>query len=218
MYKLRCEQWRTWLIAFRRQRLYRGLLLFTLFLYLLPFTVIKYTAIRYFLSALFGTALIIGLGFYELSLRYKKTAAAVLTLYCCTNIFYISANFFIPFARTGGNCLLFRLGNLIEASHHLVRTDVLYDCLDKEIPVIVSPEPFILPNIQFYDQNHGNFTTYSRSIDKDYARFYFIDYAQSKLGIRIDPARFPGYIVTRECTGLKNFAVYHFRKRSAGSP
>ncbi|MCX6356694.1 MAG: hypothetical protein NT045_02265 [Candidatus Aureabacteria bacterium] len=204
------------LAARGRERLYRGLLVFTLFLYLLPFFVIKYTAIRYFLSALFGTALITGLGIYELSLRSKRAAAAVLVLFCGVNIFYLSANFFIPFSRTGGNCLLFRLGSLVEASHHLVRTDLLYDCLDKNIPVIVSPEPFILPNIQFYDLNHGNFTTYSRSIERAYDRFYFIDYAQSKLGIRIDPARFPEYIVTRDCTGLKNFSVYKFIKKAGG--
>ncbi len=201
------------LAARGRERLYRGLLVFTLFLYLLPFFVIKYTAIRYFLSALFGTALITGLGIYELSLRSKRAAAAILVLFCGVNIFYLSINFFIPFARTGGNCLLFRLGNLIEASHHLVRTDILYECLDKNVPVIVCPEPFISRNIQFYDVTYGHFKTITDTIREDYDNFYFIDYARSKLGIKIDPRRFPAYQIALECTELKNFAVYHFRKK-----
>jgi len=201
------------LIALRRQRLYRALLLFTLFLYLLPFTVIKYTAIRYFLGALFGVALITGLGIHELSCHYKKTAAAVLAMYCCINMFYLCVNFFIPFARTGGNCLLFRLGTLIEASHHLVRSDVLYECLDKDVPVIVSPEPFISRDLQFYDVTYGHFKTVTDRIRAGYDNFHFIDYASSKRGIRIDPRMFPAYQITRECQELKNFVVYHFRKK-----
>jgi len=205
------------LIALRRQRLYRALLLFTLFLYLIPFTVIKYTAIRYFLGALFGVALITGLGICELFLRSKKAAVAVLALFCGVNIFYLSANFFIPFARTGGNCLLFRLGNLVEASHHLVRTDILYECLDKDVPVIVCPEPFISRNIQFYDVTYGHFKTITNTIREGYDNFYFIDYARSKLGIRIDPRMFPAYQITLDCPELKNFSVYHFRKKRGGS-
>ncbi len=200
-----------------RRRLYRALLIFTLLLYLLPFTVIKYTAIRYFLCALSGVALITGLGLYELSLRYRKTAIALLAVYCGVNVFYLCADFFIPFARTGGICVLFKLGNLIEASHHLVRSDVLYECLDKDVPVIVCPEPFIARNIQFYDLTQGRFKTITDDIREDYDDFYFIDYASSKLGIVIDPMMFPAYQITRECSGLKNFVVYRFRKRWTGS-
>jgi hypothetical protein len=200
------------LIALRRQRLYRALLLFTLFMYLLPFTVIKYTAVRYFLFALFGVTLITGLGLYELSLRYRKTATALLAVYCGVNIFYLCANFFIPFALTGGNCMLFKMGNLVEASHHLVRSDVLYECLDKDVPVIVCPEPFISSNLQFYDVENGYFKTVTRRFGSGYDDFYFIDYAPSKLGRKVDPRKFPGYRITRECEGVRNFMVYRFRK------
>ncbi|MEI6633996.1 MAG: glycosyltransferase family 39 protein [Chlamydiota bacterium] len=203
------------LLTRRRQRLYPALLVFFACVYLLPFFVINYTAIRYFLSALFAAALITGLGIYELSLRSMRAAVAVLALFCGANLWYLCADFFIPFGRTGGTCLLFRLGTLVEASHHLVRTDLLYECLDKDVPVIVTPEPFILNNLQFYDLGRGHFTTYARSIEGNFDRFYFIDYAQSKLGIRIDPARFPEYTVTRECAELGNFSVYRFTMKSA---
>jgi hypothetical protein len=204
------------LLAFRRRRLYRALLLFTLLLYLLPFAVIKYTAIRYFLCALFGAALITGLGLYELSLRYRKTAVALLAVYCGVNIFYLCANFIVPFARTGGNCVLFKMGNLVEASHHLVRSDVLYNCLDKNVPVVFSPEPFISNNLRFYDVTNGYFETVTNSIGFGYDDFYFIDYAPSKLGIEIDPGRFPAYQIKRECRDLKNFSVYRFHRKTVG--
>lgn len=200
------------LLLLRRERLYRALLIFTLFTYLLPFTVIKYTAVRYFLFALFGVSLITALGLHELSLRYGKTAAALLAVYCCVNVFYLCADFFIPFARTGGNCVLFKMGNLVEASHHLVRSDVLYERLDKGVPVIVCLEPFIARDLQFYDVTKGHFKTFADRI-AGYDDFYFIDYAPSKLGRKIDPRRFPRYRVNRECRELKNFSVYRFRRR-----
>lgn len=198
----------------RENILYRALLIFFAALYLTTFLVIKYTAIRYFLPALFAAALIAGLGIYELSLRFAKTAAAVLAIVVCANIFYLFADFFIPFSETGGELTLFRLGSLIEASHHLVRTDILYDCLDKDVGVIITPEPFISRNLEFYDLGKGHLKTISSSMRGGYDRFYFIDYAKSKLGIRIDPARFPLYNVTPDCTGLKNFSVYKFTRKN----
>jgi hypothetical protein len=204
------------LVALWKQRLYRALLLFTLFMYLLPFAVIKYTAVRYFQFGLFGATLIAGLGIHALSRYYKKTAAALLAVYCGVNIFYLCANFFIPFALTGGICRFFKLGTLTEVSHHLVRTDVLYECLDKDVPVIVCPDLFIARSLQFYDVEQKHFKAMTRSIRDEYDDFYFIDYTPSEMGIKVEPHKFPQYLVTRECVGLKNFVVYRFRKRWGG--
>lgn len=201
------------LLLLRRERLCRALLVFTLFMYLLPFTVIKYTAVRYFQFGLFGATLVAGIGIHALSRYYRKTAAVILAVYCCLNAFYLCADFFVPFARTGGVCRFFRLGTLTEVSHHLVRSDVLYECLDGNVPVIVCPDPFIARNIQFYDLTQKRFKVITSAVSKDYGDFYFIDYAQSEMGIKVDPGRFPEYLATMECRELKNFRVYRFRKR-----
>jgi hypothetical protein len=136
----------------------------------------------------------------------------MLAVFISLNMFYLGADFFSEFGRTGGAPRLFSLGNLVEASHHLVRTDVLYDCLDKTVPVLVIPEPFIEYPIRFYDLKNKHFTTIVASIGKGYDDFYFIDYSRSKLGIAIDPSRFPGYRVVRECTGCRNFSVWRFTR------
>jgi len=40
----------------------------------------------------------------------------------------------------------------------------------------------------------------------------------SKIGIRIEPLRYPDYDIRRECTELKNFSVYRFTKKTGVSP
>jgi hypothetical protein len=200
------------LLSQGERKVCRPLVVFFGMLYLSVFLVIKYTAIRYFILALFAAALITGLGIYLLSLRHRSVAGAMLAVFISLNMFYLGADFFSEFGRTGGAPRLFSLGNLVEASHHLVRTDVLYDCLDKTVPVLVIPEPFIEYPIRFYDLKNKHFTTIVASIGKGYDDFYFIDYSRSKLGIAIDPSRFPGYRVVRECTGCRNFSVWRFTR------
>jgi len=188
-----------------------------LMLYLLPLTVVKYTTMRYFFGALMTAALISGAGIYVVSCRYAITGMLILLVYAACNIFYIAENFYVEFGETGGSLTIFETGNVFDASHHLVRTDILYECLDKTVPVIVAPEPFIATPLRFYDLGHGNFKVITGRIDAPYDSFYFIDYANGgKLGITIVPSRFPEYTITMECPKLTNFSVYRFTRESTG--
>ena len=201
-----------------RQVILRALVVFFLSLYCSLFLVIKYTAIRYFLCPLFVAGVISGIGIYLVSLKNRKVGYALLTAYVALNSFYLFYNYFDEFSRSGGRLKLFRLGNLIEASHHLVRTDILYDKLDGNVKEIVSPEPFILECLKFYDIDNGRFSAFSRSISGQNKTFYFIDYAKSKLGIRIVPGMFPAYNVRKENLGLDNFSVYLFTRKKETGP
>lgn len=188
-----------------------------LMLYLLPLIVVKYTTMRYFFGALMTAALISGVGIYVVSCRYAVAGMLILLVYAACNIFYIAENFYMEFGETGGGLTIFRTGNVFDASHHLARTDFLYECLDKTVPVIVAPEPFIGTPLRFYDLGPGSFKVITGKMDASYDSFYFIDYANGgKLGIRIVPSLFPEYTITTECPELKNFSVYRFVRKSTG--
>lgn len=168
---------------------------------------------RYLIFAMTAASLVSGLGLYRLLQARRRWGAGVLRLFVLVNLFYIVVNFFVEHGRTGGSLAVFRSGNFDEVSCGYVRMDVLYDALDKRIPVIVALDPLIERNLKFYDMEKGCFDILG-SVRSGDDEFYLIDFAG---GARADPSRFRGYEISRERPDLKNFAVYRFRRQGAQS-
>ena len=196
------------LLLLRGRRVDRALPVALLVFFILVVAVRNPSSIRHFTFMLMTASLIIGLGIDLVRRACPQAGAALLRLFVGVNIFYLAANFFVEFHRTGGGLSMFRAGNFVEVSHHHVRTDLLYESLDPAVSILVVPDPHIADNLKFYDLGKNRFTVLDRIRPED-PGFYLIEYAP---GAVLNEAAFRNYAITRERPELKNFSIRRFMR------
>jgi hypothetical protein len=88
--------------------------------------------------------------------RVRRAGTGVLASVLVLNLFYLTANYYLPFLRHDGGISVFPVGTrLIETSSHFARTDGLYRRLRERGVRRVDTNMFLVRPLQLYDHAHA---------------------------------------------------------------
>ena len=160
-----------WRVFLKRKRPLKRFEMFLLTFWILLVTLItlmvNQLSLRYYLLPCYLIPLFMVYFLSEISqakkqLIYARTIQVLLVVVTCLNLFYISANYFYAFSKSGGKATNFVIGNFtqiqepfIETSSHFIGTQKLYDQLVANGIDFVFAQNSIATPLQFYDfSNH----------------------------------------------------------------